>query len=300
MKRVQIVGLCLVAVVAFSAMVASAAQAAEVGVCLKTSKVEGKYSGQYLEKGCLALATSEEVAEGAKNEYEWYPGTTAIGVDGTTSATFQYTSKSSKVHLRMPSTIIKVLGHYTDEAAIVCKSSTDSGEWTGPGTDVDTIVFAGCVLKISEKEKGYTCTSAGQSPGEIKTSRLNSSLVGNPEQREQIKLNEISDELEEYLVGPAEGKVWVEYSPAPGEPLAVYGCEHGVTFKTAGAIAGTDVSRVNAMGRKLKVSFGPGSGLQDLQSEYSEDGGETYEPIGPIVVSTDNTIKDGGKVEIKS
>ncbi len=287
------------AVVAFSAMVVSAAQAAEVGVCLKTSKVEGKYSGQYLDKGCLTLATSEEVAEGTKNVYEWYPGTTAIGVDGTTSATFQYTSKSSKVHLRMPSTIIKVLGHYTDEAAIVCKSSTDSGEWTGPGTDMDTITFVGCVLKISEKEKGYACTSPGRSPGEIQTSRLNSSLVGNPEQREQIKLNEITDELEEYLVGPAVGKVWFEYSPALGEPVAVYGCEHGVTFKTAGTIAGTDVSPVNAMGKKLKISYGPGSALQDLQSEYSENGGESYEPIGPIVVSTDNSLKEGGKVEIR-
>lgn len=298
MKRVQIMGLCLVAMVAFGAMVASAAQAAEVGVCLKTPRVEGKYSGQYVEKNCLTLATSEEVAEG-KNEYEWYPGTSAIGVDGTTSATFQYTSKSGKVHLRMPSTIIKVLGHFTDEAEIVCKSSKDSGEWTGPGADVDTITFAKCVLKISEKEKGYVCTSAGRSQGEIETSRLNSSLVGSPEQREQIVLNPTSHELEEYLVGPAEGKVWIEYSPAPGEPVAEYGCEHGVTFKTTGTIAGTDISPVNAMGRNLKTSYGPGSGLQDLQSEYSEDGGETYEPIGPILVTTDSTLKDGKKVEIK-
>jgi hypothetical protein len=299
MKRIQFVGLCVVAMVAFSAMAASAAQAAEVGVCLKTPKVEKKFTGQYIDIGCLTLATSGEVAEGKANKYEWYSGITAIGVDGTTSAAFQYTSKGAKVHLRMPSTIIKVLGHYTDEAEIMCKSSTSSGEWTGPSTDVDTIVFAGCTLKISEKEKGYACTSAGRSPGEIQTSRLNSSLVSNPEEREQIVLNETTNELEEYLVGPAEGKVWIEYAPALGEPLAVYECEHGVTFKTAGTIAGTDLSPVKTMERALKTSFGPGSALQDLQSEYSDNDGESYEPIGPIVVSTDTSTKEGRKVEIK-
>jgi hypothetical protein len=298
MRRVQIGGLCLVAVVTFSAMVASAAQAAEVGVCLKTPKVDKKFTGQYVEKGCLTLATGGEVAEGKTNKYEWYPGITAIGVDGTTSATFQYTSKSKIVHLRMPSTIIKVLGHYTDEAEILCKSSTGSGEWTGPGTDVDTIVFAGCTLTISGVAEGK-CTSAGRSAGEIQTSRLNSSLVGNPEEREQIKLNETTSELEEYLVGPTAGKVWIEYSPALGEPFAEYGCERGVTFKTIGAIAGTDISRVNAMETKLTTSYGPGSALQDLQSEYSENGGETYEPIGPIVETTDIVTKGDKKVELK-
>src|ERR1035438_1927448 len=43
MKRFQIVGLCLVAMFAFSAMVASAAQAASIKACVKVAKVKVEY-----------------------------------------------------------------------------------------------------------------------------------------------------------------------------------------------------------------------------------------------------------------
>ena len=42
MKRLSIMGLCVAAVFAFSAMVASGAQAAEYGQCLKINPATGK------------------------------------------------------------------------------------------------------------------------------------------------------------------------------------------------------------------------------------------------------------------
>ena len=71
MKRIKIVGLCLIALFAFSAVAAASAFAEgrpEYKLCAKVAKVEGKYNGSYSDKGCTTEATGgkyerEEVAE---------------------------------------------------------------------------------------------------------------------------------------------------------------------------------------------------------------------------------------------
>jgi hypothetical protein len=92
-KRTKLVGLCLAAALAFSALgavAATSAHAAEYGECLKTQKVGKLYKGRFLDKHCTEEATVEEEAGGKKNKYEFNPGL---------AASKRFTSKSGVVHL---------------------------------------------------------------------------------------------------------------------------------------------------------------------------------------------------------
>ncbi len=281
MKRIRMVGLCLVAMFAFSAMVVSAAQAGQVGICATVARTHKVYKGEYIGKNCLEKASNEEVETGGTaNRYEW-----------TSAAGHKYTAKGPTVHLRMPGTI---------NAEVTCKSSTAEGEWTGPTTGVDTILFHGCKLSLT----GGKCTSEGLSPGEIQTSALDVTLVTYPETREQEKLNEETHVVESYPVGPAEERAWLEYSAAPGHPYAEFVCEPGVMVRTLGTLAGLVIGHVaspfNAMRQMVQTSFGPGIGVQDLYSEFSENGGISWEPTGFNLVSNNSKVfGTAGKFEIK-
>jgi hypothetical protein len=74
MKRFKIVGLCLVAVFALTALVASSASAAlpEYRACVKIAKnpTTKKYEGKYSVKTCATEASGTEQSEGKKNKYE--------------------------------------------------------------------------------------------------------------------------------------------------------------------------------------------------------------------------------------
>ncbi len=60
MKRIGIIGLCLVALFAFSAMASSSALAGEYITCGKAAKVGKKYTGSYTNNNCSALSATEE------------------------------------------------------------------------------------------------------------------------------------------------------------------------------------------------------------------------------------------------
>jgi hypothetical protein len=140
MKRIKIVGLCLVAVFAMTAFAASAAQANPTYFkCVK------KKDGNYSAKGC---PTSSKVAGTGKYERESAVGTT-------------YSSKTGTATLSTPD-----LG-----GKVVCSKSKDTGKITGESTDEDTVTFEKCTTE------GKKCTSAGESAGKIKTNTLFTELV---------------------------------------------------------------------------------------------------------------------------
>jgi hypothetical protein len=284
MKRIRMMGLCLVAMLAFSAMVASVAQAGEVGICAAVARTDKVFKGKYMEKNCLQPASKQEVEEGGTaNRYEW-----------TSAAGRKYKAKGPTVHLRMPETMMD-----GGEPEITCKANTADGEWTGKTTGVDTILFKRCTLNVT----GGTCTSEGQSAGQIETSPLDVSLITYPETREQYKVNQETHVVESRPIGPAEEKAWIEYAPAAGHPYAEYVCEPDVMIRTLGTIAGIvtvhGVNPFNAMRRLVEDSFGPGLGVQDLYSEVSENGGMSYEPTGFDFQSNNQKVEAIGKVEIK-
>ena len=75
MRQLRLVGICIAAALAIGVAGVSAAQAAEVGECLKTAKNgEGRYTAKYTDKACTAPATKLQEEEGKANKYEWSPG----------------------------------------------------------------------------------------------------------------------------------------------------------------------------------------------------------------------------------
>lgn len=155
MKRIKIVGLCLVAVFAFTALAATSAQAGQIGKCVKAPKVNKKYTGKYTEKYCSTRATAkEEEEEGKKNKYEWVPNAGKI----------PFTSESGESKLNSAA------------GAITCKKGKDTGEFIGANENRDTFTFEEC---SAEPAKGVVvpCQSNPAVKGVIVTNLLTTHLL---------------------------------------------------------------------------------------------------------------------------
>jgi len=141
MNRLRLIGLCIVAVAATSAMMAASASALapepEYGRCIKKAKVEGSgFSDSKCNKG---VAT--------KAKYEWLPGAVKKGQTtlNTTGGTLE--------------TINKLGVH--------CASETSTGEYFG-SKEVKNII-----VKFKKCESAaFTCTSPGKEVGELETKTL--------------------------------------------------------------------------------------------------------------------------------
>jgi hypothetical protein len=118
MKRIRIVGLCLLAAFATTALAASAAQAAgpEYFSCVKAAKVGKTYTGQYSAKTC---AMSGLKVDGK------YERASAVGIT--------YTSKTKTATLTTPG-----LGK------VVCRKATGVGTIVSATEDEDVVTFHDC------------------------------------------------------------------------------------------------------------------------------------------------------------
>jgi hypothetical protein len=266
MRRIKTIGLCLVAVFAFSAMVASAAQAGEVGECLKLSKnAEKKYTGKYTDKGCTKEATSAQKTEGKVNKYEWSPGVAAKNA--------KFTAVSKKPHLEGAG------------GNVECAESTVTGEYTGPKTALEQARFTGCEFKGTPSG---ACVTAGDKPGEVNTVVLGVQTL---------------DEGEHGDSGGTVGKgeVWDQFAnqAGPENIQAEYTCSGILNLRTAGSLSGPLAAKyLNKMEAKEEISFNKGEGEQDLFSEFNV--GEGWMPAGPSVQNEVAKITNSGKVEIRS
>lgn len=151
MKRIRILGLCLVAAFALSVVAASSAVAApEFYECHKlTTK---PYTGKYSDKKCTKEATEAEKAEGKKNKYELQPG---VGKGKV------FKGKGGVATLHTPAV----------GGEVVCKTFKDEGKIGTPSTQEKVVsIFTKCV------SLGKNCSSPGAKSGEIKTKALKGSL----------------------------------------------------------------------------------------------------------------------------
>jgi hypothetical protein len=183
MKRMRIMGLCLVVAFAMSAVAATSAfaTAPEFGRCV--AKAGGKFS----DSGC-----TKEVA--SKGKFEWEPG---AGAKNT------FTSKMNAGTL---ATLETVKG-----TKITCK------EESSPGEIKNAKEVAGVVAKFNGCEtSGLKCSSAGKAEGEIVTASLEG-VVG----VEKVGLKPSANKLAEELHAPAGSKV-ATFSCA-GVPVEVKG-----------------------------------------------------------------------------
>jgi hypothetical protein len=139
MKRISITGLCLVVVLAMSAIAASGASAAPTyKSCVKVAKGTGHFTS----KTCEGAPTT-----GGKYEL-------------ASPAGAKYTSKSKSATLETPGV-----------GSVTCKKSAGAGEFTGETTGTTTVTFASC------ETAGKKCHSAGEGSGTIKTFLLDTTLV---------------------------------------------------------------------------------------------------------------------------
>lgn len=146
MNRLRLIGLCIVAVVATSAVMTASASAVapepEYGRCIKKVKVDGS--------GFADSKCNKGVASKAK--YEWLPGAVKKGQTtlNTTGGTLETVNKLG-VH---------------------CTSETSTGEYLGSKEVKNIIVrFKGC------QSVSFTCTSPGREVGELETKTLEGNVV---------------------------------------------------------------------------------------------------------------------------
>lgn len=192
MRRVRLVGLCVVAAFSIAAVqVASASAAApEFGRCVKKAKAEGE---GYSNAGCTT-----GVSSGAK--YSWTAG--VVDKDFTSSARFvatgpvktcdkwqqlveegrtkeaeEYLEKHKLTPIECEIIIIENEGkepailQTTTGERIECSGISASGEYTGPKTVGNIVVkFTGCELNE------VTCESPGAAAGEVVTDTLSGAL----------------------------------------------------------------------------------------------------------------------------
>lgn len=227
MKRIKVVGLCLLAVFAVAAVAASGASAAEVGECLKASP---KNTGNYTDKSCQTKVVGT-------GKYEWSPG--------TTPANSVYATKAKA------SRLFGVTGE------IKCSKQSSVGKWTGPKTQEVVVAFTGCEAGAPLNAECHSKTPAAA--GEIITNTLAGTILGEGESADGYKgstvgAGEVWDQLQapggiteyqaEYLCGG------VEEIKTKGESAGVY---------SAGSI--------NVASKKTELNWTPGGGDQSILSD---------------------------------
>src|SRR5271165_440045 len=152
-KRLTITSLCLIAVVAITALVATSAMAAapEYGRCKKAAEVNKKYTGKLDNSKCTppVSETEKKAVEKGEGKYEWYPG-------------FEKAKFTSSGGVGVLTTV--------GGAGVECKTESSAGEF-GPGANNKEesgvfVKFNGC------KSVGQPCSTPGAEREELITNEL--------------------------------------------------------------------------------------------------------------------------------
>jgi len=151
MRRIRILGVCVVAVFAMTAVAATSAFATSVPTWYECAKASPKNTGNYTTSSCTTLS------EPGKGGFELKAGVGKGKVFKGKSVT------TEKV-------VIHVKGTQGDNT-VECKSSADSGKAVAPNLESDVVVV---YSKCEALKK--VCTSPGAKPGEVKSSPLKGEL----------------------------------------------------------------------------------------------------------------------------
>ncbi len=216
MKRIRIVGLCLVAVFALSAVVAASASAElpEYKACAKASP---KGSGKFNDKNC-SIPSKGGVKEGGYEVAEW---------NKAKKLTFTGKNGESTLDSYIPEKEAEFWTGGTVVGKVVCKSGKSAGKITGPKTGTVTVEFKTC------SSEGKKCTSTGAKPGTIKTNLLNT-VIGYDASKEVVSLVE----------GGSEGTGL----------SASFNCE-GLAIETTGSVLGVDTGNLNKFAKESTQTF---------------------------------------------
>ncbi len=293
MKRIRIMGLCLIAAFAFSAMIASGASAGTYYRCNAHKK------GKYSESGCKTLDEKKGKPKGSfeleevktcvaqkKGKFADSACTIPDEKKGKGKGSFEkakglgFTAKTGNAKLATPD-----LGP-TD---VECSESTTVGELTGPKTDKERVRFTGCQFSgLPCQSAGPESTPSGES-GVIDTNELDSKLVDNGEKAGGY----LSEE-------PAPGEAWNELISSQNEPYSSeFECSGVVFIKTAGSISG--VVTPNSLSTISTSEFNASVGEQALLTEASSTGfSGPWSPLLPSIETTTATVTNEVPIEVKT
>jgi len=198
MRRIRIVGLCLAAIFALTAIMATSASALnpEVGRCIKLA------GGKYKAGTCKTLAKTAE-----EKKWEWYPAFVGGVVNETPSKPkLKYSSKSKEGALIKLETL--------SGETVLATGQTSLGEVTGEQTNVATkIIFTG----VNAFESLCTSTKPkGTNPGEVLVNDL-SGKIGI--EKNGLEGNHEKDKAANLFV-PKIGTIFTEFECA-GIPIVV-------------------------------------------------------------------------------
>jgi hypothetical protein len=265
MRRTRIVGLCLVAVFALTAIMASSASAAapEFGRCLK---VTPKALSNFDSGKCVKLAsedTGTETEKLNKGNFQWFPGVVKN----------KFTTKMKEATIATLETV--------GGTKITCTGETSTGEYTGLKTIGKMVAkFTGC-----ETSK-IKCNSTGQAAGEIWTAPL-----GGPIGFETEVIPASKDHLANELHSEAGNVAEFECS---GLKVVVKG---SVLHKiTANAMKLTATEKFTASKGKQKPEHFAGGVAKEHILETSTNGGP-FEQSGQTITSI---LTNEEKVEANS
>jgi hypothetical protein len=285
MKRIKIAGLCLVAMFAFSAMIASASQAATYDKCANVGKKKGKYS----EAACKTVAEKKGKLEGSfeiapvkacenvgkkKGKYSEANCLTVAEKKGKLEGSFEKT----KIPLEATSGPSTLKTPALGSTNVECTASVSKGFITGPKTAEESVEFTGCQLGGAPCESaGPEGTASGHS-GTIDTNELHTSLLGEGETSKSGPLA---------LTGTVPtGKVWTEIQAAAGigAQQAEFDCSLASAYiRTHGSLSGETTVVGGPLSKKSEVNFVTG-GVSDLETEPNTSG-NSFNPadwVGPF------------------
>ncbi len=266
MRRIKVVGLCLVAVFALTAVMASGAQAGQFGKCVKAAKNGKVYTGNYTDKLCSTKAAEKN------GKYEWEASKAAI----------PYTGEGGPSHLKGAA------------GEIACERGTGTGTIevggvNGKGTDV----FIGCKLKPFE----LVCKSYGAKEGEIVTYELATAFIDHGEKGLSGKEPAVGEVWEQNTNdGTHTDPVF-----GPGPFLASFECG-GIPFAVTGSVSGVvEKAYVEAKLKKGKDGKETGKGWKfgkpTIKVAYTEAGGEqdlTTTFVNPL---NENKVESGPSIQ---
>jgi hypothetical protein len=267
MRGIRIIGLGVLAACALAAGAAAAAasgsQAAEYGQCVAQNK------GSYTEGNCQTLSRSRRGTANHRGEFEWHPG--------APPSCIRVAHKHGDYADPACTTPAKRLGAgfyetapgagFRSEAFVVtiatpslandveCEKELITGEITGPETELQTIILTGCKTIGAEP---LLCTTKHQRKGTITSLPLETTLIAHgetgPGGRE-----------------PAPGEVWTELSGTAANKgeIAEFSCGGPGVYRLSGTMSGRTTIFVNIMTTVRLVTYGDGSGEQDILTEFS-------------------------------
>ena len=220
MKRIRIAGLCLVAVFAMSALVASSASATPTYKVCKKAAVK--------EHGTFNTKTCTGVSKGGKKEGDYELGAWNEGKE-----------KEPKFKdANGASTLTSYIKGFGIVGAVTCTKAKGEGHITGASNGNVTVTFEKC------SSSGESCASAGEKPGKIKTEELATELA------------ELSPTEVVTRVGTT-GDVSAAFS-CGAEKVVTTGIADGVVTGDIGAFAkeSTQTFSVNAGGEQVNTVDG--------------------------------------------